>query len=36
MKDTKVRLDDSILLETEKHYKEIGKSRKKKKKVSSK
>lgn len=36
MKDAKVKLDDSILLETERRYKEIGKNRKKKKKVSNK
>ena len=32
MKDAEVQLDDSILLETEKHYKEIEKNRKKKRK----
>lgn len=36
MKDVKVRLDDSALLETERRYKEIEKSRKKKKGKSAK
>lgn len=31
MKDVKVNLDDSVLVETEKHYADIEKKRKKKK-----